>query len=69
MQFLCMSTCVCDFGESKLCLKCYSCKMSEPFLVEDHPKIDNQKTSLEMKSELDNAGVDFVHNDFFLLLM
>ena len=53
-----MSTCVCDFGESKLCLKCYSCKMSEPFLVEDHPEIDNQKTSLEMKSELDNAGVD-----------
>ena len=51
-------TCVCDFGESKLCLKCYSCKMSEPFLVKDHPKIDNQKTSLEMKSELDNAGVD-----------
>ena len=32
--------------------------MSEPFLVEDHPEIDNQKTSLEMKSELDNAGVD-----------
>ena len=34
-------TCVCDFRGSKLCLKCYSSKMAEPFSVEDGPKIDN----------------------------